>query len=89
MEKELMNRIKESQEQVKNELSILGNTAHPKLIRIVDLLEDNNNFYIISEIMEGGEIYERLLETKDERFTEAQTKNVIWQVMLGLNYLHQ
>jgi serine/threonine protein kinase len=53
---------------LENELSILGSQSHPKIISIVDLLEDQNNFYIVSELVEGGELFERLV--KVESFTE-------------------
>jgi serine/threonine protein kinase len=71
---------------LENELSILGAQSHPKIISIVDLLEDYDNYYIVSELVEGGELLARL--EKVESFTEAQAANIIWQVMLGLNYLH-
>ena len=71
---------------LENELSILGAQSHPKIISIIDLLEDHKNYYIVSELVEGGELFERLEQV--ESFTESQAANIIWQVMLGLNYLH-
>jgi len=41
-------------------LSILGSKSHPKIMRVVDLLEDKKNYYIVSEIVEGGELFKRL-----------------------------
>ena len=29
-------------------------------MRVVDLLEDKKNYYIVSEIIEGGELFKRL-----------------------------
>jgi serine/threonine protein kinase len=45
---------------LENELSILGSKSHPKIIRIVDLMEDLDHFYVVSEIVEGGELFKRL-----------------------------
>jgi serine/threonine protein kinase len=45
---------------LENELSILGSQSHPKIISIIDLLEDHKNYYIVSELVEGGELFERL-----------------------------
>ena len=67
-------------------MSILGSKNHPKIIRVVDLLEDQNNYYIVSEIVEGGELFKRLKE--NESFSEDQAANIVHQIMLGLNYLH-
>ena len=49
-------------------------------------MEDKKNYYVVSEIVEGGELFKRLCQS--ESFTEEQAANIIQQVMLGLNYLH-
>lgn len=66
--KELIQQRKIYLELLENELSILGSKSHPKIIRIIDLLEDKENYYIVSEIVEGGELFKRL--QKLESFTE-------------------
>lgn len=53
---------------LENELSILGSKSHPKIIRIVDLMEDENNYYVVSEVVEGGELFKRLCTLQS--FTE-------------------
>ena len=50
------------------------------------MLEDQNNYYIVSEIVEGGELFKRLKD--HECFSEDQAVNIVHQIMLGLNYLH-
>lgn len=52
----------------------------------MDLIEDNENYYIVSEVVKGGELFNRL--TKLNSFTESQAADIISQVMLGLNYMH-
>lgn len=47
---------------LENELSILGDKSHPHIIRIIDLMEDKNNYYVVSELVKGGELYKRLLK---------------------------
>jgi serine/threonine protein kinase len=68
-------------------LAILEEKSHPNLIRIVDLLEDVENYYVVSEVVKGGELFKRL--TKVNNFNESQGADVIYQVMRGLNYLHK
>ena len=72
---------------LQNELSILGEKNHPNIIRIIDLIEDSNNYYIISEVVKGGELFKRLI--KVSMFTEQTAADIIYQIMLGLNYLHR
>jgi calcium-dependent protein kinase len=64
----------------------LGEKSHPNIIRIVDLIEDNANYYVVSELVKGGELFKRL--TKVSSFTESQAVDIIHQIMLGLNYMH-
>ena len=71
---------------LENELAILGSKSHPKIIRVIDLLEDQLNYYIVSEVVEGGELFKRLQQLKS--FTEDQASNIVVQLMMGLNYLH-
>jgi len=71
---------------LQNELSILGEKSHPNIIRIIDLIEDDENYYVVSELVKGGELFKRL--TKLTHFTESQAADIIHQIMLGLNYMH-
>lgn len=64
----------------------MGEKSHPNIIRIVDLIEDDDNYYVVSELVKGGELFKRL--TKLTVFTESQAADIIHQIMLGLNYMH-
>ena len=44
------------------ELSILQNVSHPNIMQVQEILEDYECFYIVSEILEGGELFDRILE---------------------------
>ena len=47
----------------------MGEKSHPNIIRIIDLLEDEENYYVVSELVKGGELFQRL--TKVSHFTET------------------
>jgi len=57
-------------------LCILGEKSHPNLIRIVDLIEDDKNYYVVSEVVKGGELFKRL--AKVNNFTECQAGDIIF-----------
>lgn len=65
---------------------MLGEINHPNVIRVVDLLEDETFYYVVSEVLNGGELFNRL--SKMRNFTESQAADIISQIMLGLNYMH-
>lgn len=45
-------------------------------MRIFELLEDEHNYYIVSELLKGGELYERIVKLK--HFTESKAAYVIY-----------
>lgn len=49
-------------------------------------MEDEKNYYVVSELVKGGELFKRLTNLKS--FTEIQAADIIHQIMLGLNYMH-
>jgi calcium-dependent protein kinase len=55
-------------------------------MRIFELLEDEQRYYIASELVIGGELYDRILKMK--YFTEAHASQIIKQILLALNYMH-
>ena len=55
-------------------------------MRIFELLEDNDHYYIVSELLEGGELYERIVKMKF--FNEKSAAYIINQVILAISYMH-
>ena len=69
-----------------NELKVLGETVHPNIMKIFELMEDDIYYYIVSEILDGGELYERIVKMK--KFDEKDACQIIKQVLLAINYMH-
>jgi serine/threonine protein kinase len=44
-------------------------------MRIFELLEDEHRYFIVSELIQGGELYDRILKLK--RFTENKAAEII------------
>ena len=58
-----------------NELTILGDKSHPNIIRIIDLFENEDSYFVVSELVKGGELFKRL--TKLNSFTESQAADIV------------
>ena len=43
-----------------NELEMLKNVVHMHIMHVVEIMEDKNNFYIVTELLEGGELFDRI-----------------------------
>ena len=70
-----------------SELNVLMKADHPNLMKVHEIREDDNHYYIISELLKGGELYDRIVQLKC--FTEKECANIVWQVLRGLNYMHK
>ena len=43
---------------MKNELLILEETSHPNIMRIYELLSDDKFYFVVSEFIRYGELYD-------------------------------
>ena len=66
---------------------MLSNTDHPHIVRVMELLEDEAKFYIVSELVTGGELYDYIIKKK--KLSERESAGIIKQILLALNYMHQ
>ncbi|KAG4085388.1 putative calmodulin-dependent protein kinase type 1 [Neocallimastix lanati (nom. inval.)] len=71
-----------------NELNILKKVskAHPNLVTLHSYFETPLNWYLIMDLCEGGELFDRLYQKGT--FYEKDAINVIKQVIEGIAYLH-
>ena len=45
-----------------SELEVLKMSSHPNIMEVHELLEDDDNYYIVSELLEGGELFDRIVK---------------------------
>lgn len=60
---------------MEQELQVLQDTEHPHITRVFELLHDSVNFYIVTELVAGGELYDHIV--KHKRFGEKKTAELI------------
>ena len=70
-----------------NELSVLETVSHPNIMRIIELLHDDGYYFIVSEYMKHGELYEFIVERGT--ISEKEVKHIVRQLYMAINYLHQ
>ena len=54
---------------------MLHSTDHPHIVRVFELLQDETNFYIVTELVTGGELYDHIIKVK--RLNERGTADAI------------
>ena len=65
---------------------MLEETVHPHITRVFELMEDARCYYIIMELVTGGNLFDMIRSKR--QFTEGQAANIIKQLLLALNYMH-
>jgi len=64
----------------------MRNLDHPNIIKLYETFEDIRNIYLVIEICEGGELFDRIIEKG--HFTENEARNIFIQIMHAINYCH-
>ena len=75
-----------SKSQFITEINILKILDHPNIIRAFEFFEDDEQFYIVMEHCQGGELFDEIIRQK--QFTEYQTAQIVKQVLGCIIYLH-
>ena len=71
---------------IDREITMMKLMNHPNIIRIYDVYEGDNELYLILEYVEGGELYDFLVNRKCLPPLEALA--IFKQIVYGLNYAH-
>ncbi|KAK3595769.1 hypothetical protein CHS0354_025403 [Potamilus streckersoni] len=72
--------------QIMSEVKILKALKHPCIIRIEDVIDTPDVLYIILELVEGGELFDKVVELG--LYDEPTAKLLFYQMVLAVNYLH-
>ena len=57
------------------------------MVRVFELLQDEANFYIVTELVTGGELYDHIIKVK--RLGERAAADAIKQLLLAISYMHE
>ncbi|EEA05187.1 calcium-dependent protein kinase, putative [Cryptosporidium muris RN66] len=69
------------------EVDLLKKLDHPNIMKLFEILEDSNSYYIVSELYTGGELFDEIIKRK--RFSEIDAARIIKQVFSGVTYMHK
>jgi len=70
----------------------MGN--HRSIIRLSDVYEDAGYVHLVTDLCEGGELFDKIVEKADcdngaPCFTEAEAARIIRQILEAVSYLHK
>ncbi|CAG9329515.1 unnamed protein product [Blepharisma stoltei] len=71
---------------LKREIEILAKLDHPNIIRFYEAYEDDQYINIVMENCCGGDLFKKIINAGN--FDEDQTRIILKQILLAVNYLH-
>ena len=74
-------------ESIRNENEILRLCQHPNIIKVYDLFENSEYFFIVMEKAEGGDLFS-YLENLSFKINEERAKIIIKSISNAIQYLH-
>ncbi|VEU20387.1 DEKNAAC101325 [Brettanomyces naardenensis] len=72
---------------VLKEVTLMRQLDHPNIVKFLDFIENDQCFYIVQELVDGGELFNQIV--KYTYFSEDLARHVIIQVAEALLYLHE
>jgi serine/threonine protein kinase len=60
---------------------------HPNIIKLIDLFENSEYYYIVLEYMEGKDMFD-YLKARSFKISEERAKDIAYQILLAVSYLH-
>uniref|UniRef100_UPI00358ED547 myosin light chain kinase 3-like n=1 Tax=Myxine glutinosa TaxID=7769 RepID=UPI00358ED547 len=77
-----------AKDKVRNEIYMMNHLKHSNLVQLYDAFESKNEFVLIMEYVQGGELFD-CIGNEDRGLTELDVSIFVWQICQGLQYMHQ
>ena len=69
-----------------NEVSVLRALDHPNILKLYEYYQDEKNYYLITELCNGGELFDRIISHGS--FSEAIAATYMRQILSVVSYCH-
>lgn len=77
----------EEEDSIMREVEILREADHPHILKIYEYYQDSQNFYIVSELLEGGELFDEIINSV--HLDEKKAASLMEQILSAVSYLHK
>ena len=72
---------------LRREGKLLQLIRHPNIVKLLDIMETENSYYLVMEYCKGGDLMEYICQK--QRLEEKEVKRLIRQVISAVDYLHR
>jgi len=73
---------------IQNEVGLLQSVNHNCIVQLYDVVESDDSIYLVMELAEGGELFDRITQTPGQHLPEQTAKLYLYQLCHALRYLH-
>jgi serine/threonine protein kinase len=72
---------------LRREIQIMKKLNHPNILKLYEVYEDDEQFYLVMELVKGKELFDKIVERG--MYSEKDASNIIVQVVSAVRYLHE
>ncbi|XP_050313945.1 calcium/calmodulin-dependent protein kinase type 1-like [Anthonomus grandis grandis] len=79
--------LKDKEDSLENEIKVLRRLKHPNIVQLLETYEDKSRFFLVMELVTGGELFDRIVEKGS--YTEKDASNLLCQILQAVDYMHE
>lgn len=73
---------------IRSEIDVLRHCQHPNIVRLYEVFETADEFYLVMEYLEGGNLLDFLERYSESHIPEKIVKMIAYQIASAVNYLN-
>jgi calcium/calmodulin-dependent protein kinase I len=73
-------------DRLETEIEILKKVSHPNIICLKDIYDTKTTFYIVTELVTGGELFDKIVEVGN--YSEKDAAVLVQKMLSAIGYLH-
>lgn len=74
-------------ELLKREIYIMKKVDHPNILKLFEVYEDDDYFFLVLELVEGLELFDKIVDRGN--YSEKDAANIVRQILEAVKYLHE
>ena len=75
----------QTDESVLNEVAIMNQLDHPHIVKVIDFFEDPDYYFVVMELMAGGDVFDRIIAMKS--YTEKDARDLYKILLEAVEYM--
>lgn len=69
-----------------DEVAIMSSLSHPHIVPLIDFFEEKDCYFLVMELMSGGDLFDRI--GKKKTYNEADARDLVIKMLKAMSYCH-